>query len=275
MNQSNQIKVNTYLLCIFLFSGIVMFSCRAKRIGAIQGASKDTININKNKKPNVPMDSLVWYKGPIDTFASYEAYKAYLTRERNLIRETPLGDFPPEVYIKMPDGSIIKEMDMPRASYHTKISNDSVPVFLKTLFPEANFYYAKLNTESGEFSSAYANSGDVICRINGKNYIIPNDVNVIFDETSKRKVSIEKKIELIISLRNGLHTNYKILSVVPKVEKVGPRLSNYEITFYINNKRYYGYLGIINKKEIDFFFMKEENGKDKGLLLLYSSKLSF
>jgi hypothetical protein len=244
--------------------GVLLTACWGSKHATSQkqssGKADTTAITNVVRKDTATVDSLTWYTGPIDTFENWEAYKAYLKRERNIIREKPLGNFASDLYIRMPDGTVQFTSDIGRATYQTKISNDEVPVFLKKLLPDAEFYYSKLNSDKDP-NDLRPEPSVLLCRINNNNFDMLPDINIIFDSIYHRKITIEEKIEYIISLIKGLRTNYKIISIQSNTIISSSDNPSYEVIYVIENKKYYGYLYFTKNNEICRLVIKNEAGK--------------
>jgi hypothetical protein len=235
--------------------GVLLTACWGSKHATSQkqssGKADTTAITNVVRKDTATVDSLTWYAGPLPVFESHEAYFEYIKRQTNLIRYKPLTDGPEPVYIKNKNGNIEETLDVQRSSFYIPLNFNTLPVIVQNIMPTCNFYILK-----GVDANGVIYGDGVICRQNNTNYSLPRDINLVLNNDTN--VSIEKKVECILSLIKGLGSKYQINSLQKKKIKYGLYYTDFEIEYSIDGTKYVGYIVLNYDNEIYGFYYKDD-----------------
>jgi hypothetical protein len=239
--------------------GVLLTACWSSKHTTSQkqssGKADTTAITNVVNKDTATVDSLTWYAGPIPIFESWNACFEYMRRQSNVIREQPIRDEPDDLHIKDKNGNIQILIDGSRMVFYESITSEHVPKLIQRLLPTAQFYILKVIDLTGN-----SRGNTLVCRVNKSNYLLPRDINFLLsmDGCFVNNFTIEEKIEMLISLANGVDTNYKIISMTPQKIKIGDYYTNTEVIFLLNNILFTGYL-VLNQGEIYNFYYKDND----------------
>jgi hypothetical protein len=246
--------------------GVLLTACWSSKHTTSQkqssGKADTTAITNVVNKDTATVDSLTWYAGPLPVFESMEEFEKYLTRQKNIIRKSPIREYnqPDKVYVKNEDGTLSIYYDDSRTYYYNQLNIDSIPLILKKKIKNVEFYNLMRNASVGYENIQPVASG-IICRKNSKNYLLPVDLNPLLSEDTIEDFTINEKIELFISTYIGLNKKYIINEILKKEVEMYNVKSDYQVVFTSDNITYYANLVIANKKFKEIFIHRANESK--------------